>query len=112
MLWHSHRLRKAWRFAKRGPQLAGPGRDHGGPSKPYKVSSPHAILIPAAKVTIQTSALMSKADIKNSLDHFHINANSSVDDISGRSGVVNNTDLNRIIGTRMLPSVRDLRYSA
>lgn len=46
MLWRPRNLLEAKRLPKRGPQLGRPGRNHGGPSKPYKIPSLHAILIP------------------------------------------------------------------
>jgi hypothetical protein len=58
MLWRPRILLEAERLPKSGPQLACPGRDHGGPSKPNKIPSLHAILIPAANATMQTSGSM------------------------------------------------------
>jgi hypothetical protein len=46
ILQGGRQLLEACRLPKRGPQLACPGRDHGSPSKPYKIPSLHAILIP------------------------------------------------------------------
>jgi hypothetical protein len=69
-MWRPRNLLEAWRLPQRGPQLACPGRDHGGPSKPYKIPSLHAILIPAANATILPTASMINADIKTLLIAF------------------------------------------
>jgi hypothetical protein len=52
MLRRLHTLLETWGLAKRGPQLACSGRDHGGASKTYKIPSLHLILTPAANTTI------------------------------------------------------------
>jgi hypothetical protein len=67
MLGRPRIVLKTWRLPKRGVQLACPGGNHGGPSKPNKIPSLHAILIPAANATLQTSASMSNVDIKTLL---------------------------------------------
>jgi hypothetical protein len=57
-------LPEVWRLPKSGPQLACPGRDHGGASKPNKIPSLHAILILAANAATRTSVSMGNVDLK------------------------------------------------
>ena len=67
MLLLPRKLLETGCLRKRGLQLACPSRDHGGPSKPHKISSLHAILVSAANATLRKRALPSSADRKTFL---------------------------------------------
>jgi len=54
VLRNSRIRRKATRLCQRRVQLVCPGCNHGGTSKPYKIPSLQAILIPAANIAIKT----------------------------------------------------------
>jgi hypothetical protein len=77
MLGRALNLLEAWRFPGRG-EASCPGRDDGRASKPYKISSFHAMFTPAANAPMQASASISNAGIGSSPDRLHVDVVPSV----------------------------------
>jgi hypothetical protein len=71
-MWRPRNLPEPYRLRERGPQLACPRHDHGGPSKAHKIPSVHVILIPVVNASADATAPYDRCRYENRPGHFAI----------------------------------------